>query len=53
MGEIFMTRCYFEPYIMPAASLGKFNPLPDIKNVSYIHAQIETTDAIPKDLKNT
>ena len=46
-----MTTCYFEPYIMPAAALGKLNPLPDIKNVSYIHAKIETTDAVPNKLK--
>lgn len=45
-----MTKCYFEPYIMPAADMGELNPLPDIKNVSYIHAKIETTDAIPEEL---
>ena len=36
---------------MPAAELGKLNPWPDIKNVSYIHAKIETTDAVPNKLK--
>lgn len=36
---------------MPAADLGRLNPLPDIKNVSYIHAQIEVTDAVPNELK--
>lgn len=46
-----MSKCYFKPFIMPAANLGKLNPLPDIKNVSYIHAQIETTEAIPNELK--
>lgn len=45
-----MSICYFEPYIMPAADMGECNPLPDIKNVSYIHAKIETTDAIPEEL---
>lgn len=28
----------FDDWVMPAASMGKRNPLPDIKNVSYIHA---------------
>ncbi len=42
-----MTKCYQAPYVMPAAEMGKENPLPDIKNVSYIHAKIETTEAVP------
>ena len=42
-----MTRCYRAPYPMPSADMGKENPLPDIKNISYIHAKIETTPAIP------
>lgn len=46
-----MSKCYMTPYIMPSADFGKENPLPDIKNVSYIHAKIETTEAIPKELK--
>ena len=46
-----MSKCYTAPYIMPSADLGKENPLPDIKNVSYIHAKIETTDAVPAELK--
>lgn len=46
-----MTKCYTAPYIMPSADMGKENPLPDIKNVSYIHAKIETTDAVPAELK--
>ena len=46
-----MSQCYINPYIMPSADFGKENPLPDIKNVSYIHAKIETTDAIPQELK--
>lgn len=43
-----MTKCYAAPYTMPAASLGKENPLPDIKNVSYIHAAIQTTEQVPE-----
>lgn len=46
-----MSECYTAPYIMPSADLGKENPLPDIKNVSYIHAKIETTDAVPAEFK--
>lgn len=46
-----MSKCYTAPYIMPSADMGKENPLPDIKNVSYIHAKIETTDAVPAELK--
>ena len=36
----------FEDYIMPAASMGSMNPMPDIKNVSYIHAGYEMTDKV-------
>lgn len=43
-----MTKCYKAPYVMPAASMGKLNPLPDIKNISYIHAKIDTTENIPE-----
>jgi hypothetical protein len=39
--------CYTAPYTIPAATLGPENPLPDIKNVSYLHAKIQATDAIP------
>ena len=46
-----MSKCYTAPYIMPSADFGKENPLPDIKNVSYIHAKNETTDAVPPELK--
>jgi len=42
----------FEDYIMPAASIGKMNPMPDIKNVSYIHAGYEMTDKVREDEKN-
>lgn len=43
-----MSKCYVKPYIMPAAAMGPENPLPDIKNVSYIHAGIETTENVPE-----
>ena len=46
-----MTKCYAAPYIMPAANMGNENPLPDIKNVSYIHAAIQTTENVPEKAK--
>lgn len=46
-----MSVCYMEDYVMLAADMGKENPLPDIKNISYIHAKIETTENIPEDRK--
>lgn len=42
-----MSLCYTAPYSIPAATLGAENPLPDIKNISYIHAEIEATPAVP------
>ena len=45
-----MSLCYTAPYTIPAAALGPDNPLPDIKNVSYIHAEIEATPAVPEHL---
>ncbi|MBQ4517895.1 MAG: DUF5107 domain-containing protein [Clostridia bacterium] len=36
----------FEKYTMPAASIGPVNPMPDIKNVNYIHAGYEMTDKV-------
>ena len=36
---------------MPAASMGNLNPMPDIKNVSYIHAGYEMTDKIDEEEK--
>lgn len=45
-----MSACYTAPYTIPAATLGPENPLPDIKNVSYIHAEIEATQAVPPEL---
>ncbi|MBQ7099455.1 MAG: DUF5107 domain-containing protein [Oscillospiraceae bacterium] len=45
-----MSVCYTALYTIPAATLGPENPLPDIKNVSYIHASIEATRAVPDHL---
>ena len=45
-----MSACYTAPYTIPAATLGPENPLPDIKNVSYIHAEIEATKEVPPEL---
>lgn len=42
-----MSVCYTAPYSIPAATLGPENPLPDIKNISYIHAKMEATPAVP------
>ena len=41
----------FEDYKMPAGAMGEMNPLPDIKNVSYIHAGYQMTDKISEDEK--
>lgn len=41
----------FEKYPIPAANLGEENPLPDIKNVSYIHAGYECTDKLSEEEK--
>lgn len=45
-----MSVCYVAPYTIPAATLGPENPLPDIKNISYIHVEIEPTPAVPENL---
>lgn len=34
---------HFETITLNAASLGEVNPMPDLKNVSYIHAKFDTT----------
>ena len=41
-----MTTLKFEPIVLKAASMGDINPMPDLKNVSYIHAGFETTDRV-------
>lgn len=46
-----MSKVYIENYPIPSASMGSENPLPDIKNNTYIHAQIETTSAITEEEK--
>ena len=42
---------HFEKLVIPAASLGPMNPMPDIKNVSYIHAGYEMTDKVAEEEK--
>lgn len=39
----------FEEITFPAASLGEDNPMPDIKNISYIHAGYEMTPAVSEE----
>ncbi len=41
----------FEDYIMDSASMGDLNPMPDIKNVSYIHAGFEVTEKLTDEEK--
>lgn len=41
----------FENFRMPAASMGESNPMPDIKNISYIHAGYHMTSNIKDDEK--
>ena len=40
-----------EKLCFPAANLGEENPMPDIKNISYIHAGYELTNAIKEEEK--
>ena len=40
-----------EKLTMPAADMGDLNPMPDIKNVSYIHAGYEMTSKIREEEK--
>lgn len=42
-----MSTCRIESYTIPSAGFGGENPSPDIKNVTYIHAGIDITDAVP------
>ena len=44
-----MSKVYLENYLIPSVELGRDNPLPDIKNNTYIHAQIETTAAVSEE----
>ena len=41
----------FETLTFPAADIGPLNPMPDIKNVSYIHAGYEMTPRVREDEK--
>lgn len=41
----------FEKLTLPAAGLGEENPMPDIKNVSYIHAGYKMTPKISENEK--
>ena len=43
----------FEDYLIPAADMGDENPMPDIKNVSYIHASCQISDRVTEKEKNT
>ena len=45
------STCRLEDYVIPSADMGKDSPLPDIKNNTYIHAVIETTDNITAEEK--
>lgn len=40
---------HFDTIMFPAASLGPLNPMPDIKNVSYIHAGYEMTPRVTQE----
>lgn len=44
-----MTTLTFGYYEMPSATLGEPNPMPDIKNISYIHATYQTGKHFEKD----
>ena len=41
-----MTKLVFAPVVLRAAAFGGVNPMPDMKNTSYIHAKFETTDRV-------
>ncbi len=47
-----VSKCYLEDYTIPSASFGETNPLPDIKNVSYIHAKINVTDNVDREQRD-
>lgn len=40
---------YLEDYTINSAQLGECNPLPDLKNISYIHAGYEITDKVTEE----
>ena len=39
----------FEDFLIPSASLGEMSPMPDIKNVSYIHAGYNCSDRVTEE----
>lgn len=41
----------FEKYVIPSASMGSDNPMPDIGNISYIHAGYQCTDKVSEEEK--
>ena len=42
-----------EKITFPGANLGEENPMPDIKNISYIHAGYELTSKITEEENKT
>lgn len=46
-----MTKLRYEPITLKAANLGGVNPMPDLKNVSYIHAKCDTTANVTEEDK--
>ena len=46
-----MTTLRFAPYEIMAAELGAENPMPDLKNVSYIHATYRVSDNLSEEDK--
>ena len=44
-----MTTLKLEPVVLKAAALGDVNPMPDVKNVSYIQAGFETTSRVTQE----
>ncbi len=39
----------FENYVIPSATMGKLNPMPDAGNVSYIHSSFKTTPEVSEE----
>lgn len=44
-----MTTLQIKPITLLAASLGEVNPMPDLKNVSYIHSKFHTTSRVSEE----
>lgn len=45
------TSVKLEKILLPSANFGPLNPMPDIKNISYIHARQECTGAVSDEEK--